>query len=257
MVWDGFDVRGMKVLVTGASKGIGFAVAEGFAKAGAQIAMVSKTESALVESAEKLARRYEVKITAQVGDVSRPKDIKHCVDEILREFGKIDVLINNAGLNVRIPAVDVTEDNWDAVLDTDLKGAFFMAQTVGKHMIQQGSGRIINVSSVGGHVALRTGVAYAAAKAGLNHITRVLAVEWAQKGVRVNAIGPWYFKTPLTEKLLEDKAYVEDILARTPMRRVGDVQELVGPAIFLASHASSYVTGQILNVDGGMSVYGF
>lgn len=257
MVWDGFDVRGMKVLVTGASKGIGFALAEGFAKAGAEVAMVSKTESALVEAAEKLARRYDVKISAQVGDVSRPQDVLHCVNETLRELGKIDVLINNAGLNVRVPAVDVTEENWNTVLDTDLKGAFFVAQSVGKQMIQKGSGSIINISSVGGHVALRTGVAYAAAKAGLNHITRVLAVEWAQKGVRVNAIGPWYFKTPLTEKLLEDTAYVEDILARTPMRRVGDVQELVGPAIFLASRASSYVTGQILNVDGGMSVYGF
>jgi NAD(P)-dependent dehydrogenase (short-subunit alcohol dehydrogenase family) len=133
-----------------------------------------------------------------------------------------------------------------------------MAQQIGRNMVEQGiSGSIINISSVGGQVALRTGVVYAAAKAGVIQMTKVLAIEWGKQGIRVNCIAPWYFRTPLTENLLNQPEYLNDILVRTPLGRVGEVSELIGPAVFLASDASSYITGQTLAVDGGMSIYGF
>jgi len=220
-----FSLEGRVALVTGAGRGIGRVLALGLADAGADVICLART-GAEVEAA-------------------------------IAEFGKVDILVNNAGINIRKPALEVEEQDWDRVVATNLKGPFLVAQTVGRHMCRRGYGRIINVASVGGAVALRTGVAYGASKAGLLHMTRILAMEWAKYGVTVNAIGPWYFRTPLTEKLLQDEQYVAEILARTPMRRIGDLTELVGPVAFLASDASSYVTGQALMVDGGMSIYGF
>ncbi|PWI58942.1 SDR family NAD(P)-dependent oxidoreductase [Sulfoacidibacillus thermotolerans] len=252
-----FDVRGKHVLITGASRGIGFALAQGFAEAGAKVILAARKQEDLEQAARQIeVATGQVAFTQQV-DVRDLVSIAACVEGVIEAYGRIDILINNAGLNVRVPALSVTEQDWDTVLDTDLKGAFFMAQNVGRSMVANGGGSIVNISSIGGQVALRTGVAYAAAKAGVLHMTRVLAVEWAAKGVRVNAIGPWYFRTPLTEKLLDNPDYLRDILVRTPMGRVGELHELLGPVLFLASDAASYVTGQALFVDGGMGVYGF
>ncbi len=252
-----FDVHGKRVLVTGASRGIGYALAEGFAVAGAQVVLAARNQIDLNRAQEQLEASTGQVASTEILDVRNQGSMDQCVANVVRALGGIDILVNNAGLNVRVPALDVTEQDWDTVVDTDLKGAFFMAQKVGRVMVKSGKGSIVNISSIGGHVALRTGVAYAAAKAGVLHMTRVLAVEWAVKGVRVNAIGPWYFRTPLTEKLLDNPEYLHDILIRTPMGRVGEVQELIGPVLFLASEAASYVTGQALFVDGGMGVYGF
>ncbi len=252
-----FNVEGKKVLVTGASKGIGYAIAKGFLEAGAEVAIAARNEIDLQAARSTLEQIGKGHVIHVAVDVRKPDQVQDAVKTVADSFGHIDVLINNAGVNVRVPAEKVSEEDWDTVVDTDLKGAFFMAQTVGQLMLHQGNGSIVNIASIGGHVALRTGVAYASAKAGVLHMTRVLAVEWAARGVRVNAIGPWYFRTPLTAKLLDDPAYLNDILVRTPMKRVGEVEELVGPAIFLASDASSYMTGQALFVDGGMGVYGF
>ncbi|MCI0182960.1 SDR family NAD(P)-dependent oxidoreductase [Sulfoacidibacillus ferrooxidans] len=252
-----FDVSDKRVLVTGASKGIGYALAKGFAAAGAQVVLASRNEEDLRLAAQQITAQTGKSVLMERLDVRSQDSMEDCVDRVVQSLNGIDILINNAGLNVRVPALDVTEQDWDTVVDTDLKGAFFMAQKVGRVMVASGRGSIVNISSIGGHVALRTGVAYAAAKAGVLHMTRVLAVEWAAKGVRVNAIGPWYFRTPLTETLLNDPEYLREIVVRTPMGRVGEVEELVGPALFLASDAASYVTGQALFVDGGMGVYGF
>ena len=252
-----FSVEGKKVLVTGASKGIGYAIAKGFLEAGAEVALAARNENDLESANNLLGSVGKGRVIQVAVDVREPEQVQASVRKVADSFGRIDVLINNAGVNVRVPAEKVNEEDWDTVVDTDLKGAFFMAQTVGRLMLNQGKGSIVNIASIGGQVALRTGVAYASAKAGVLHMTRVLAVEWAARGVRVNAIGPWYFRTPLTAKLLDDPTYLNDILVRTPMKRVGEVEELVGPAIFLASDASSYMTGQALFVDGGMGVYGF
>ncbi|WML47752.1 SDR family oxidoreductase [Neobacillus sp. PS3-34] len=252
-----FKVDGKKAVVTGAGRGIGRALAIGLAEAGADIALMSRTEGDLEETASyihKLGKRTLILPT----DVTKREEIQDSIHRIKDEWGGFDILVNNAGMNIRSKALEVTDDEWKTIMDTNLKSAFMMSQEAGRVMKEQGTGgRIISITSVGGHVALRTGVVYAATKAALIQMTKVLALEWGQYNINVNAIGPWYFKTPLTEKLLSDEAYVNDILAVTPLKRIGELPELVGPVVFLASDAGNYVHGQTLFVDGGMTIQGF
>lgn len=252
-----FQLTGRRVLITGASRGIGRELARGCASYGADVALLGRDERALRETqAIVQAANPQGSVDLCLCDLRDVKSAQSSIAELDDARG-FDGLINNAGMNLRIPAADVRLEDWQTVVETDLTGAFFVAQEVGRRMLRRGRGSIVNISSVGGHVALRTGVAYAAAKAGVIQMTKVLALEWSGQGVRVNGIGPWYFRTPLTEKLLADEEYHAQIVARTPMRRVGDVEELVGPTVFLLSDAASYVTGQTLYVDGGMTIYGF
>jgi 2-deoxy-D-gluconate 3-dehydrogenase len=175
------------------------------------------------------------------------------VDRIVKEWGRIDILMNNAGMNVRRMAVDVTEEDWDRVLDTDLKGAFFTAQAVGKHMIARGQGgKIVNMASQVGLVAYHSRIAYCAAKAGVINMTRVLAYEWARYHINVNAIAPTFVNTPFVAKLLqEDVELREDVVSRIPLGRVAEAEDIIGAAVYLASPAADMVTGHTLLVDGG------
>ncbi|KAI8817087.1 short-chain dehydrogenase/reductase SDR [Fimicolochytrium jonesii] len=255
-----FSLSKKTALVTGAGRGIGKALAIGLAEAGADVAIIARTSAdldAVADEIRKLGRQcYPV-----TADLSQKDAAHQIVDSIVSQLppGRhIDILINNAGTNIRNKALDVTSDEWDTIMSTNLKSAFTLSQSVAAHMKHHNvSGRIINISSVAGSVALRTGVVYGASKAALDHMTRILSLEWAPFNIRVNAIGPWYFRTPLTEGVLGDEKYLGSVLERTPMGRIGEVAELVGPAVFLASDASAYVTGQVLLVDGGMSVFGF
>lgn len=257
MANQGFSLQGKRALVTGASRGIGQALAIGLAAAGAELVLLGRDADALAETAQAVEQVRPSNATQiLVCDIRHVEQIESAVAAAVRDK-PLDVLINNAGLNIRSKATDVTEAEWQTIMDTDLRGAFFVAQQVGKHMIEQSQGSIINISSVGGYTALRTGVVYAAAKAGIIQMTKVLALEWATQGIRVNGIGPWYFETPLTANLLKNETYLAQIVDRTPMRRVGQLAELVGPTVFLASDTASYVTGQTLFVDGGMTIYGF
>ena len=242
--------------MTGAGRGIGRALALGLAQEGADLICLARTAPE-VEATAALAREMGRRAVAVTADITQKAQVDAAVAAGVESLGRIDILVNNAGMNIRTPALDLPEQDWDKVVDTNLKGPFLVAQAVGQHMCRAGYGRIVNIASVGGGVALRTGVAYGSSKAGLIHMTRILALEWAKYGVTVNSIGPWYFKTSLTEKLLANEQYLGEILARTPLQRVGELEELVGPVVFLASGASSYVTGQVLYVDGGMTIYGF
>lgn len=250
-------LTGKRVVITGASRGIGRGLAIGLADYGADLLLVARDADKLRDTADIIAKTSpSTRVECFSCDLRDTEQIQATVEQ-MATTGPLHVLVNNAGLNIRSKALDVTEAEWQAIIDTDLRGAFFMAQQVGRQMVERRDGSIVNVSSVGGHVALRTGVVYAAAKAGVIQMTKVLALEWGQHGVRVNGIAPWYFRTPLTERLLDDPAYLADILSRTPLGRVGEVNELVGPVAFLASDMSTYVTGHTLMVDGGMSIYGF
>ncbi|GAA0480762.1 SDR family oxidoreductase [Salinibacillus aidingensis] len=250
-----FDLNGKTAVVTGATKGIGKAISTAYAEAGAQVILVSRTQEDLDRLDNEL-KAQNLKVHTIAGDVQDYKQIIDKVETIMKDQ-PIDIWVNNAGMNIRSEAEEVSEEEWEQIVQTNMKSAFFLSQYAAKKMKGQGYGKIINMSSVGGHVALRTGVVYAMTKAALIQMSKTLAIEWGKYGIRVNAIGPWYFPTALTEKLLEDEEYVQDILDRTPLKRIGKLKEIAGTAVFLASEASDYMTGQTLFVDGGMTIYGF
>ncbi|NMO95902.1 SDR family NAD(P)-dependent oxidoreductase [Paenibacillus lemnae] len=252
-----FKLEGQKALVTGAGRGIGRAIAIGLAEAGCDVGLISRTKQDLEETAGLIHKLQKGKAFVLQADLNQSEELTGVIHEFNERAGGLNLLVNNAGMNIRSKALDVTDTEWEQIMQTNLKSAFVASQAAAAVMKEQGGGSIINVSSVAGHTALRTGVVYGASKAALSHMTRVLALEWAELGIRVNSVGPWYFRTPLTETLLNNEEYLQDILDRTPMKRVGDLKEIVGPVVFLASEAASYVTGQTLLVDGGMSIYGF
>lgn len=252
-----FDLKGKKAIITGATKGIGRAISFSYAEAGADVILIARSLEDLKSTAEQIEKNFNVKADYIASSVT---DLDHIIGQIndLTESRGVDILVNNAGMNIRSEALNVTEDEWQQIIDTNMKSAFFLSKNIAKMMIENNNkGKIISVSSVAGQTALRTGVVYAMTKAAIIQMTKTLALEWGQYGINVNAIGPWYFPTALTEKLLKDEQYVQDIVDRTPMRRIGKLEEIAGPAVFLASDASNYMTGQTLMVDGGMTIYGF
>ena len=246
----GIHVKGKVALLTGGSKGLGLAMADGLARFGADLAIVSRNRDE-VEQAAATLRSHGGKVIALQGDVTRPKEVEEFVRETVHVFGRIDVLVNNAGMNIRKPALEVTEEDWDRVLDTNLKGAFLTAQAVGRVMIEQRAGKIINVSSIFGSVGLAQLAAYCSSKGGINQLTKVLALEWAPYNICVNAIAPAYIRTPMTGGWLADPDRLRAILDATPLGRLGEAEDLVGAVVFLASDWSNYVTGTIVGVDGG------
>ncbi|MNB70650.1 Gluconate 5-dehydrogenase [compost metagenome] len=252
-----FNLQGKKALVTGAGKGIGRALAVGLAEAGCDVALLSRTQSDLEATAALIAEHSSSRSFCYPADVTSREQLEDAISRASADLGGLDLLVNNAGMNIRTPAIDVTDEEWETIMSTNLKSAFMGSQIAARIMKEQGGGSIINISSVGGHTALRTGVVYGSTKAAMIQMTKNLALEWAQYGIRVNAVGPWYFRTPLTEKLLNDEVYLKRITDRTPMGRVGSLEELVGPVVFLASDAANYMTGQTLLIDGGLSIFGF
>jgi 2-dehydro-3-deoxy-D-gluconate 5-dehydrogenase len=243
-----FNLSGKVAVVTGANTGIGQAIALALAGAGADIAAVGRTPAEeTVARVDALGRRAEV-ISA---DLSTIEPVQRVVDQTLERLGRLDILVNNAGIIRRADAVDFTEEDWDAVIDTNLKSVFFLCQAAGRHMIGQGSGKIINIASM---LTFQGGIrvpSYTASKSGVGGLTKLLANEWAAKGVQVNAIAPGYIATSNTAALQADPLRNKAILDRIPAARWGDPEDLGGAAVFLASSASNYVNGHILAVDGG------
>jgi NAD(P)-dependent dehydrogenase (short-subunit alcohol dehydrogenase family) len=250
MQFPNFKLDGRVALVTGGGRGIGRAIALALAHAGADVAISGRTTSQLQSTAEEI-RGLGRKSLAVTADVSKLQDIENMVRTVVNEFGRLDILVNNAGINKRVPSLEVTEELWDSIVDTNLKGTFFCCQAAGRVMLKQGKGKIINICSLTSQIGMTTIAPYGATKTGILGLTRSLAAEWARHGINVNAIGPGYHETDLTRPLLENKAWMEKLLPRIPIGRVGTTEDLMGVAVFLASDASNYISGEIIYVDGG------
>lgn len=246
-----FGLNGQVAMITGSGSGLGKAVAKGMAAAGAKVALVDiNIESAQNTLNEIIADGGEGIVL--VADVTKSAQVKSAVRSTAERLGKIDILINCAGITRRMPAEEFDEEAWDMVLDVNLKGTFLFCREAGKHMIEKGSGSIINIASLGAHVAIVNSAAYCASKGGVAQLTKTLGVEWASRGVRVNAITPGVFETPLLQQCIDkEPEYGNRMLSKIPIGKFGKPEELVGPAVFLASKASSHVTAHILAVDGG------
>jgi 2-deoxy-D-gluconate 3-dehydrogenase len=250
-----FDLTGKKAIVTGASRGIGKAIALGLAKAGSDVGLVARSSTMLEEVAMQI-RKLDRQAVPISFDLTKTEDIQSLIEEFTDNLGGLDILVNNAGINIPQNALDVTIDAWDQIMNLNLKASFFTAQAAGKIMIRQGQGgRIINISSQTGSVALIKRVAYCASKAGLNLMTKVLALEWASHGILVNAVAPTFIETDLSEKFLADPQFREYALSKNLLKRIGKPEDVLGAVLYLASPASSLVTGHILMVDAGWSAH--
>ncbi len=248
-----FDLTGQVALVTGTSRGLGQYFARALARAGADIVMTSRSRSTLAsfeEEIQKIGRR-----TASVElDVRDQDSIRDGMAEAIRAFGKLDILVNNAGCNVRKPALDVTWDDWNLILETNLRGTFFVAQAAARHMIERGYGRIINIGSVTSVFGYAGLAPYGASRGGVRQLTMSLADDWGKHGVTVNCLAPGWFQTEQNKVMYQDAAWLEYLVERIPVKRPGAPHDLDGAVVFLASEASRYMTGQTLLIDGGISV---
>lgn len=250
MEYPDFSLRDQVALVTGASKGIGFGIAKALAHAGATVAVAARSEAELGALTEEIRAEGGTAepFALDVRDVAQ---IQATINAVQCRFGRLDVLVNNAGLGANHPATEVTEADWDEMMAVNLKGLFFCAQAAGRLMLQQGSGRIINMSSQASVVGIRDHAVYCASKGGVNQLTRVLALEWSARGVTVNAVAPTFIYTPGTAERLDQPEYLENVLARLPIGRVGTITDVAAAVIYLASPAGALVTGTVLMVDGG------
>ncbi len=250
-VLDSFRIDGRRALVTGGSKGLGKVMAMALAEAGADVAIVSRSENLCQETCREIASATGRRAVFAVADLTRSGQVSAAIDSVQMQIGAIDVLVNNAGVNTRGLAHELSEEDFDSVVAINLKAPFLCSRLLGPQMCDRGWGRIINMGSILGAVALPGRAPYCSAKAGLANLTRVLALEWAQQGVTVNAICPGPFATDMNKPLLADPEKYRAFVSKIPMGRWGELEEVAGAAVFLASNASSFVTGSLLYVDGG------
>jgi NAD(P)-dependent dehydrogenase (short-subunit alcohol dehydrogenase family) len=255
MPYPAFDLSGKTAVVIGGTSGIGRAIAHGLAEAGADVVSSSRRLEQVAETAAEI-RALGRRTLEAVSDVGDRASLSQLLNKCLDEFGKVDILVNSAGKTKRTPTIDVADEAWADILDTNVTGTLRACQIFGRHMLERNYGRIVNIASLTSFVAFYEVAAYSASKAAVAMLTKSLAIEWAARGVNVNAIAPGVFRTALNEKLLDGTERGREFLLRTPMKRFGKVEELAGAAIFLASDAASFITGEILVVDGGFLASG-
>lgn len=255
MAFHGLSLEGKQALVFGGTSGVGRAIAHGLAEAGANVVAVSRRAEEVEKTAAEIRSlgRETLEITA---DVTHREDVDRAVSAMVRDFGRIDILVNSAGTTQRVPSLDLDDETWNRILSVNLNGTWLACQIAGRVMRNQGYGRIINIASVASFLSLHEVGAYCASKGAIAMLTRALACEWAPYHIAVNAIAPGYFETPLNRAIIHEPRRKLSILSRTPLGRFGNLEELKGAAIFLASDSASFVTGEILAVDGGMMALG-
>jgi NAD(P)-dependent dehydrogenase (short-subunit alcohol dehydrogenase family) len=250
-----FSLEGKVAVVTGGTSGIGRALSLGLADAGADVIATARRKEQVDDTAKEIEARgrQTLRMASDVGDRSTLETV---LAAVLERFSKVDILVNCAGMIKRTPTLDLPEAEWTNILNTNLTGTLRACQVFGRHMLERGYGRIVNIASLNSFVALSEVAAYAASKAGVASLTRSLAVEWSRKGVTVNAVAPGVFRTDLNAQLLDSTPRGQELLMRTPMGRFGKTEELIGATVYLASDSASFVTGQILVVDGGFLASG-
>ncbi len=252
---DIFDLSGKVAIVTGGNQGIGLAISRGLAEAGAAVIIANRRAEEGKQAAESL-KKDGLNVISIPTDVSDEASIAAMVSKVVKDFGKIDILVNNAGVIIRKAAEEITREDWDHIMNTNLRGAFFCCQLVGREMIKQKKGKIINISSDASQRATAERSVYATSKAGVSHLTRCLAVEWAKYNINVNAIGPGPTHTPLNKKYYEENPdKLQQTVQSIPMGRMGDTSDYIGAAVFLASEASNFMTGQTLLIEGGSTIW--
>jgi gluconate 5-dehydrogenase len=247
-----FDLSGRIALVTGSSAGIGLALALGLGRAGARVVLNGRHQDKIANAAQKL-RNEGVSVFEMPFDVTDSTDVRAAVEEIETSIGPIDILINNAGMQRRGPLEDYPEETWHELMTTNVDSVFYVSQAVARKMIPRGRGKIINICSVQSELGRPSIAPYTATKGAVKMLTKGMAIDWGKHGLQVNGIGPGYFKTELNRALVDDKSFSDWLIARTPSRRWGELEDLVGAAVFLASDASNFVNGQIIYVDGGVT----
>lgn len=253
--YKGLSLKGKAALVFGGTSGLGKSIAMGLAEAGADVAPVSRRADEVHKTAEEIRAlgRHSLEVTA---DVTRREDIQRVIDATLKELGRIDILVNSAGINQRVPSLELSDEVWNLVMDINLKGTWNACQMVGRVMKEQHYGRIVNIASIAAFLSAHEVAAYAVSKGGVAQLTRCLGAEWVKYNITVNAIAPGVFETPLSTKIINEPGRKASILSHTPMKRFGQLEEIKGAAIFLASDSASFVTGAIIPVDGGFLAFG-
>jgi len=247
-----WSLDGKHALVTGGTKGIGKAIALELMNFGAKVCIVARSENEIQE----LTKEYKNLIGIEA-DLSEEKDYTKIIDYVKEQYGKLDILINNVGVNIRKKTIEYSKEEYDKIVNTNLTSTFELSKLAYPLLKKSDAASIINISSVAGQKHLRTGSVYGMTKAAMIQLTKNLACEWAEDNIRVNAIAPWYIKTPLAETVLKNPEYYDEVISRTPMKKVGEPEDVASLATFLCMPASNFTTGQCISIDGGFTVFGF